>query len=78
VLDPRDERQGRNYRHGARMHRDGISIGFVVRHVPNYREFNPDTNEMVLNEKEKKLLRKCQKFNDKNNLVRGSCKSTKK
>jgi hypothetical protein len=72
VLDPRDERQGRNYRHGARMHQDGISIGFVVRHVPNYREFNPNTNEMVLNEEEEELLRKRQKFNDKRNFVKGS------
>ena len=71
VLDPRDEAVDRMYRHGAQMHGHGVSIGFVVRHVPHYRQFDSETDEMVLNENERAYEDGCQKLNDKQNLVEG-------
>lgn len=71
VLDPRDEAVDCMYRHGAQLHGHGVSIGFVVRHVPHYRQFDPETDEMVLNENERAYEDGCQKLNDKQHLVEG-------
>ena len=70
VLEPRDEASDRLYMHDAKI-KNGISVGFVVRHVPHYRQFDQDTHEMILNDNETTYEDGCQKLNDKKNLVEG-------
>ena len=70
VLEPRDEASDRLYMHDAKI-KNGISVGFVVRHVPHYRQFDSETDAMVLNENERAYEDGCQKLNDKQNLVEG-------